>query len=229
MTKQQEDDFYSNLPISREVTKKGFIKYPRIFYIGKGKTGSSSLMAGIDEKVAHWHSTWYYEYVHGISSLTTNNLTIYDFLEWIDTNIHPVKIIETFRDPIAQYVSALHQWEKNIDLDKLCNMLDVRYPEITFQKEIEKPESHLGVIYLKTEESEKWADILYEHGIKYTPMHTLTNISDKYQENVSRIPTQKTFSQRKLDYIYSKEKVVQLYSPEEIEKFKAKWLWKEKY
>ena len=219
--------FFGSLPVNREVSKKGFKKYPRVFYIGKGKTGSSSLMKGIDENVAHWHSTWYYEYVHATSALTERNLTIYDFLEWIHINIHPIQVIECYRDPIAQYISALHQWESDINFDKLANMLDVRYPEITFQKEIEKPDSPLKVIYLKTEDSANWSNILADHNINYTSNVSLSNRNEHYFTNLKKIVHYKVFSQRKLDYIYSNDKVVQLYSPKEIEKFKLKWLWKE--
>jgi hypothetical protein len=227
MISNELHSFFESLPVNREVSKKGFKKYPRVYYIGKGKTGSSSLMRGIDENVAHWHSTWYYEYAHGITSLTERNLTIYDFLEWIDLNIHPIQVIECYRDPIAQYISALHQWESDIPFDKLAKMLDVRYPEITFQKEIEKPDSPLGVLYLKTEDSAKWSTVLAEHNINYTYNTNLVNIKEHYIENIKKVTAHKVFSQRKLDYIYSSDKVVQLYSPEEIENFKLKWLWKE--
>jgi hypothetical protein len=218
------DEFYGSLPIIKECSA-GIEKYPKVYYIGKGKTGSSSLKMGIKGRVAHWHSTWFYEYVHAITSLTERNLTIYDFLEWIDLNIHPIKVIECYRDPIGQYISSLHQWEKYIHPDKLQNMLDVRYPQITFQKDIEKPDSHLEVIYLKTEDSDKWKDILAEHDLEYEPTFSLKNQNAHYTDNLKRIKTMKVFSERKLDYIYSHPKMVELYSQDEINNFKVKWGW----
>lgn len=220
------NEFFSSLPCDREVYTNGnelfrSPDYPTIFYIGKGKTGSSALAKNIkNAKVAHWHSTAYYEYIHTTkNALAKRNLTVYDFVEWINENIHPVKVIEAYRDPIAQYLSALAQWGLNPEYELYQKMLDVRYPKITFQKELEKPSSSLEVIYLKTENSNNWSEVLAEHGIEFNSTITNINKSIEYRTTVNRICLPKW----QLDIIYSDEKVQELYTKEEIEQFYEKW------
>jgi len=223
------NEFFASLPYDREVYTNGneLIRnssYPSIFYIGKGRTGSTSLVKNIkNSKVAHWHSTTYYEYVNRTKdALAKRNLTVYDFVEWINDNIHPVKVIEAYRDPIAQYLSALAKWKINPGYDLFEKMLDVRYPKITFQKELEKPSSSLEVIYLKTENSDNWNEVLAKHGIEFNNTVTNINKSEAYKKTVSRICLPKW----QLDIIYGDEKVQQLYTKQEIEQFYEKWSYK---
>lgn len=220
------DEFFGSLPYNHETYFNGDEKFrsdtpPEVYYIGKGKTGSSSLVRNIKgKKTAHWHSTRYYELVNKAKDcLSKRNLTIYDYIEWVNQNIHPVKVIEAYRDPIAQYISALYQWFGPIEVDKIRAMIDVRYPDITFQKELEKPDSPLEVIYLKTEDSKNWPEILKTHGIEYKNIIFNRTKHKSYAEAIQRIK----FPVWQLDIIYGKEKIQKLYTKKEIEQFYEKW------
>lgn len=218
MTKEEKNNIFRNLKFNSETLPLSLGDYPRVYYVGKGKTGSSALHRGIKEMTAHWHSTWYFEHVNKHKVLSSNNLTIYDFLEWIDENIHPVIILEAYREPVAQYFSALYQWFGNIDASKAQALLVDKQPQITFQKEIEKPDSRLKVIYLKSEDSHLWEDRLKHYGINYKP--DLINVSSKEWKNkISKIK----LPLWQLDRIYNHKKVQTLYSNEEIQRFYKKW------
>ena len=218
MTKEQKHELFLQMPWEGETTFRKTPDYPRVFYLGKGKTGSSALCRGIKEKTAHWHSTWYFENVNRHDQLSSNNLTMYDFVEWINENIHLVVVIEAYRDPIAQYFSALRQWFGEIDLSKAEALFVDKQPQITFQKEIEKPDSSLKVLYLKTEDSHLWENKLLNYDIIYKP-DIINASSNEWKAKISKVKIPKW----QLDRIYNHKKVQTLYSKEEIEGFYNKW------
>ena len=54
---------------------------PKIYYIGLGKTGSSSTgLSFQNENVAHWHSVEYFEKCYQITYLSSHNLDLYDLI-----------------------------------------------------------------------------------------------------------------------------------------------------
>tara|TARA_B110000908_G_C10215711_1_gene432683 strand:+ start:1001 stop:1312 length:312 start_codon:yes stop_codon:yes gene_type:complete len=76
---------------------KDFI--PKIYYIGMGKTGSSSIKYGFPKvNTAHWHNTNYFEHIYETTMLSDNNYDLYDLILYIGKkyNFKPV-IIESIR------------------------------------------------------------------------------------------------------------------------------------
>jgi hypothetical protein len=214
-----KEEIFKNLPLKYEVRLLDK-SHPEVFYIGKGKTGSASIFNGIKDKaICHWHGTEYYESIHGTSILSTNGLTIYDYIEWVNENIHPVKIIECYRDPVAQFLSSLFQWFASTNANRAKKIFLDFYPKITFQIELEKPNSKLEVIYLKTEESELWSDILSKHDLIY--VNNFKNKRDILQYN--KLKEELKIPKWKLDIIYSDSKLNSLYTKEEIAQFYARW------
>lgn len=71
------------------------------------KTGYISLSNGFyNDDVAHWHGTYYFEYIYDTSILTSNGYDIYDLIEYIGEkyNFKPL-VIESFREPVSQSLS----------------------------------------------------------------------------------------------------------------------------
>tara|TARA_B110000208_G_C11775868_1_gene431999 strand:+ start:1158 stop:1967 length:810 start_codon:yes stop_codon:yes gene_type:complete len=84
---------------------------PKIYYIGDGKSGSSSIKKGfLNVNVAHWHSVNYFEKIFGTKLLTNNNYDLYDLILYIGNkyNFKPI-IIESVRNPINLEISETYQ------------------------------------------------------------------------------------------------------------------------
>jgi len=88
---------------------------PKIYYIGDGKSGSSSIKLGFPNiNVAHWHSTDYFENIYQTNLLSSNDYDLYDLVIYIGNkyNFKPV-IIESMRNPINLGISKIFQHIKN--------------------------------------------------------------------------------------------------------------------
>ena len=84
---------------------------PKIYYIGDGKSGSSSIMMGFSNiNVAHWHDISYFEKIYETKLLSNNNYDLYDLIIYIGNkyNFKPV-IIESIRNPINLGISRIFQ------------------------------------------------------------------------------------------------------------------------
>lgn len=84
---------------------------PKIYYIGDGKSGSSSIMMGFPNiNTAHWHDTSYFEKLYDTKLLTNNNYDLYDLIIYIGNKYRfkPV-IIESTRFPINLEISRIFQ------------------------------------------------------------------------------------------------------------------------
>ena len=54
---------------------------PKIYYIGDGKSGSSSIKNGFPNiNVAHWHNVSYFENIYKTKLLSSNNYDLYDLI-----------------------------------------------------------------------------------------------------------------------------------------------------
>lgn len=88
-----------------------------VFYVGLGKTGSSSFRRGfLDRNTAHFHGTrdafWRNEKL--FKKLTNANLNIYDVIAYIARRDgHKPLIAETIREPISRLFSESLQHLKN--------------------------------------------------------------------------------------------------------------------
>ena len=84
---------------------------PKIYYIGDGKSGSSSIMMGFPNiNTAHWHNVDYFEKIYETKLLTNNNYDLYDLIIYIGNkyNFKPI-IIEATRYPINLEISRVFQ------------------------------------------------------------------------------------------------------------------------
>jgi hypothetical protein len=84
---------------------------PKIYYIGDGKSGSSSIMMGFPNiNTAHWHNVGYFENIYDTKLLTNNNYDLYDLIIYIGNkyNFKPI-IIESTRIPINLEISRIFQ------------------------------------------------------------------------------------------------------------------------
>lgn len=84
---------------------------PKIYYIGDGKSGSSSIKKGfVNVNVAHWHSVCYFESQYESKLLSSNNYDLYDLVIYIGNkyNFKPI-IIESVRNPINLGISRTFQ------------------------------------------------------------------------------------------------------------------------
>lgn len=94
---------------------------PKVYYIGDGKTGSTSIMNGFpDINVAHWHNVYFFEKIYETKLLTSNNYDLYDLIIYIGKkyNFKPV-IIESIRNTINAEISSCFQ---HIRVDRNCGL-----------------------------------------------------------------------------------------------------------
>lgn len=88
---------------------------PKIYYIGDGKSGSTSIMKSFSNiNVAHWHNVSYFENIYKTKLLSSNNYDLYDLIIYIGNkyNFKPL-IIESVRNPINIGVSRIFQHIKH--------------------------------------------------------------------------------------------------------------------
>jgi hypothetical protein len=87
---------------------------PKIYYIGEGKSGSTSIKKGFSNvNVAHWHDVRYFEKIYETKLLSSNNYDLYDLVIYIGNkyNFKPV-IIESIRNTINIEISKIFQFIK---------------------------------------------------------------------------------------------------------------------
>ena len=84
---------------------------PRIYYIGGGKSGSTSIMYSFYENsVAHWHDLKYFEKIYNCNLLSTHGYDLYDLIIYIGKKHSFIPtIIESIREPISKQISKIFQ------------------------------------------------------------------------------------------------------------------------
>jgi hypothetical protein len=94
--------------IEKVVNQLGYV--PKVYYVGMGKTASTSLCGGLSPRAMHWHSTSYFQKLYKTTFLTDNNLNVYDLILSIgkEYKFSPL-IIECIREPITQQISSNFQ------------------------------------------------------------------------------------------------------------------------
>ena len=102
---------------------------PKIYYIGDGKSGSSSIMKGFPNiNVAHWHGVVHFEAIYKTKLLSTNNYDLFDLIIYIGDkyNFKPI-IIESIRNPINIGLSRIFQHIKyDRNHEKECEMCQIK-------------------------------------------------------------------------------------------------------
>lgn len=101
---------------------------PKIYYIGTGKTGSTSICRGFSVNAAHWHSITYFEKLYNTNLLTDNDYDLYDFVRYIGKKykFKPV-IIEATRNPIDVEISSIFQHLKFPCSRSNCELCKIKY------------------------------------------------------------------------------------------------------
>jgi hypothetical protein len=97
--------------IKKVVSSEGYV--PRVYYVGMGKTASSSLCAGFNPNAVQWHSDHYVDQKYNTRFLIDNKLDLYDlvFLMGKEYKFIPL-IIESCREPISHSISWAFQHMK---------------------------------------------------------------------------------------------------------------------
>jgi hypothetical protein len=97
---------------------------PKIYYIGIGKSGSTTIYKGFSNvNTVHWHNVPYFEKIYNTKLLTNNNYNLYDLIIYIGNkyNFKPI-IIESIRNPISLKISSLFQHIKS-NKEIKCNIV----------------------------------------------------------------------------------------------------------
>jgi hypothetical protein len=122
--------YFKRVEICVNVNSKKICEFiPKIYYIGNGKTGSTSIKDGfIDVNVAHWHSLSYFETQYETDLLSSNNYDLYDLIIYIGNkyNFKPI-IIECIRNPFDVGISSVFQHiSKERDEDGYCELCQIK-------------------------------------------------------------------------------------------------------
>lgn len=205
----------------KEVRLNGEI-FPQVFYVGMGKTGSSSLFYGIKEPVAHWHDTEYFCRIHNNYSLVIEGINIYDFI--LDTcneyGIEPI-FIEAIRDPVAQRLSWYFQIFKNATAKQVIHAIQNDNWTFELNHFIEGMDDQIEPIVLRYEDIDIWQMQLALHGITYEPKHTNKRNNPEYEKAKEMLK----INQEKLAYIYNQPVVNEYYSEQEVLNFIDRWTY----
>lgn len=121
--------YYKRIEVNVNVNSKKICEFiPKIYYIGNGKSGSTSIKNGFSNvNVAHWHNISYFEKIYETKLLSNNNYDLYDLIIYIGKkyNFKPV-IIESVRNPINVGISRIFQhikYDRNHkDYCELCKI-----------------------------------------------------------------------------------------------------------
>ena len=89
-------------------------KVPTIYYVGLGKSGSTSLSQGFDVGCAHWHGKKHFQEKYGTKLVYKNDICLYDLILYIAKRykFKPL-IIEACREPVIRCLSLISQRMSN--------------------------------------------------------------------------------------------------------------------
>ncbi len=235
--------------------KELFIKnnetIPEIYNIGWGKSGSTSLMHGLDRTAAHWHVEFYFERIYGTKLLSENDISLFDLALYIGKRygFKPL-IIESYREPIARGISILNQqiMNKQKKANDVSEFIDCLNPDL-FKKYVEpyslKWKDYFKVdligefdkkinyfyrelddaklLFLKLEDSGNWPDIFRKIGYRYRDERRNESSKRPFSELYKQALDSFRLSSDELDDIYDNDIIRAIYSEEEIGSFKARW------
>lgn len=236
---------------SIEVNVKNNDPMPKVFYIGIGKTGSSSIKKYIHETVAHWHDESYFEEIYQTNLLTKHNVCLYDLILYIGKQykFKPL-IIETYREPVARSISGLAHRNRiseisTTDYDEFKNRITVDFITSTsepyslkwksyfsvdliaeFNKTTNyfyKELAHIKLLFLKLEDVKNWAYIIKDAGYHYENIISNDATKSKFSELYSEVVSKFRLSDEELNKIYQNNLIESLYNQIEIDSFKQKW------
>ena len=196
-------------------------KFPSVFYIGMGKTGSSALYYGIKNRgVAHWHDSMYFYRLHNLFDLGKDKINVYQFI--LNTckqyDIKPI-FIESVREPIAQRISWYFQLFKNATATQVIHAMQSDDFTFEFNHFKEGMDDEIDPILLKYEEINLWQMQLALHGIDFELKHTNKRNNPEYKKAKENLK----LPYEKLKWIYKQPAINIMYSEKEINKFIERW------
>lgn len=236
---------------SIEVSVKNSNPVPKVFYIGIGKTGSSSIKKHIKETVAHWHDETYFEDIYQTDLLTKNYIYLYDLILYIGKKykFKPL-IIETYREPVARSISGLAHRNRiseisTTDYDELKTRVTVdfitstsepyslkwkSYFSVDLVSEFNKSENYfykeledVKLLFLKLEDVKNWPSIISDAGYYYENIISNDATKSKFSDLYAEVVAKFRLSEEDLNKIYQNNLIESLYSQNEINSFKLKW------
>lgn len=240
-------------PLISWLNKTGILKdeslVPRVFYVGLGKTGSSSISIGIKENCTHWHNRDHIKILYKTSILEDNDISLYDFIMYIGEkyNFKPL-IVESYRELVSRCISTtLENLDtQNTDIKDYKTFIDnikidekdigpyslkwKEYFGVDIVKDFNKEKGfyykeldNVKLLFLKFDKIKEWNNIFKEIGYVYKPIWA-NNSNKKHQYDLYREVLQKyKVPLDKLNKIYNYPVVQAIYTPEEIKKFKNRW------
>jgi hypothetical protein len=236
---------------SIEVSVKNNNPLTKVFYIGIGKTGSSSLKKYIDETVAHWHDEQYFETIYQTDMLTKNGIYLYDLILYIG-NKYQFKplIIESYREPVARSISGLAHRNRisetsTTSYGEFKNQLTVELIKSTSEPYSIKWKSYFSVdliaefkktsnyffkdlkdaklLFLKLEDVNNWPSIIEIAGYHYENIISNDATKSKFSDFYTEIVSKFSLSEEALNRIYDDRFVESFYNECGIDAFKEKW------
>lgn len=225
---------------------------PDVFYIGLGKTGSSSITSGLSGyTTAHWHHSRHFETLYKTDFLTSHQLDIYDVPEVLgrEYKYRPL-IVECYREPLAQHLSAVfHRVRRGLwsstDAQEIVDFakkslhkkeplalkawvsrygVNVLEGFNVINKYCFAREQHVDLLFLRLEDSNIWPKIFKEIGYNFQNSHANSVAETEFHELYADVKRLYKFSNSELDNAYSDEIVRGLYTGFEIEQFKRKYI-----
>jgi len=241
-------DVITNNPTEIYRNKEGPI--PKVFYVGVGKSGSQSICTGLPETAAHWHREEYFERIYDTKILSTQDISLYDFINYIGVkyNFKPL-IIESYREPVARIIShisqrihkgrlevnSLKEYEEAIKerINRKRIPYSMRWKEhfnVDVMEEFDSKENHffkeldsVKLLFLKLEDSSNWQRIFKSIGYDFEDVRMHSSSARPFADLYKEVVDNLKLSKRELDEIYDKEIIKALYSKEEIQTFKERW------
>lgn len=236
---------------SIEVSVKNNNSLPKVFYIGMGKTGSSSIKKYINETVAHWHDEAYFETIYQTDLLTQNDICLFDLVLYlgIKYNFKPL-IIESYREPVARLISGLAHRNRISEIattsyDEFKTQLTVELIKSTSEPYSVKWQSYFSVdvvadfnhtsnylfrelkevnlLFLKLENVKNWPSIIKLTGYSYENIKSNDATKSKLSNFYTEVVSKFTLSEEDLNHIYDDRFIKAFYTESEINAFKDKW------
>ena len=234
-----------------EICVKNNESLPKVYYIGVGKSGSKSLMFGIEDTVAHWHRELYFEKIYNTDILSKYHICLYDLVLYIGKkyDFKPL-IIESYREPIIRYISMVMQdvnmKRKEVEnysgfirhlspdlIKRRINPYSLKWKDyfnIDLITEFDRNKNYyyqelenVKLLFLKLEDSKNWDRIIGRSGYRFKNIKINDSTKRPFAVLYQEVLENYKLSEIELDEIYDNKIMKAFYSEEEINTFKNKW------
>jgi len=235
---------------NNEVHRKDNFPLPVYFYIGTGKTGSRSIVSGLNKTSAHWHDEKYFERIYKTDILHKNDIKLFDIILYLSKKykFKPL-IIEAYRDPISISISSTFQrittrkikLKNDKDPNEVIQNIELYTPipyslkwndyfKVDLLKQFNPKDKYLfingkdaNLLFLRFENINLWPKIFKKFGYIYTPLHE-NKSSRKLGEDVyNKVLNKYKLDESFLRNFYNNEIMNSIYLKSEIEGFINRW------